>query len=334
LKYFLKSLKLKNETYFKSWHLLSLILSIEENKEESFKVTSFIINEIDEFLTESVNLSLLSPILKQIFIQVKITQLAIIESLFGIEQTLANLPEVFDLFNKLFQDSLDSTQQLDESFKEHKKSKSSTSSKLTKIKSIKPHKKQTQDIKTPSSTTTSSPYQFKSNHITEPKILQKLWILSSVIYAKAGLTTEAEQSLIDAEKSYHPTTELHATLAQLKSLSDPNAALQEYEKALTLDRKSLNVIVGFSNLLLNTDNKKLIFIDEKDTLAGLARVKLLLETVAETFEGSFNSEVWWLLSLIYEKFKDKKRLKESLWRSVELEETRGVRSFDSVEAWV
>lgn len=330
LKLFLKNLIERDEIYFKSWHLLSLILSIEENKEESFKIISFLINEINDYLNSDIIQLSLSLDLKQIFIQIKFTQLAIIESLFGIEQSLDTLPELFELFNKLFQNSLEIIQPKTPEFN-HKKSLSIASvHTLSKIKSITPYKKKEASSTNPVSTTS---YKFKQKHSTEQKILQKIWILSSLIYSKSNLLKEAEQSLLDAENCYRPNSKTHTTLGLLISNSNPKLALSEFEKALSLNRSSLKTIVGFSNLILNESNEKILFIDEKDKVAAIARVKLLLETASETFQGAYNSEVWWLLSLIYERFKDKSRLKQSLWKSVELEESRGVRSFAKVDPW-
>lgn len=308
LKLLLKTLQSTSITYFKSFHLLALILSIEENKEESFKIISFIKQEVEEYIGATP----VVPIpFKTQFIEIEISRLGIIESLYGIEQTLDSLSGLFNLYNQLFGSSKRESPVQPTVTKTHKPSRSINSTTLANIRS----KKEPQPKQTPKPST------------LESKILQKIWLLSAIIYAKLELYRESEEAIIEAENTLYPTHETHAILGLITSTTRPKFALEEFEISLS-SKLSLSSIVGFSNLILSDSS---IFIDDKDKLAGIARTKLLLETIVETFEGAYSSEVWWLLSLIYEKFGDEARLKKSLWKSVELEESRPVRDFSVVE---
>lgn len=309
LKNFLNNQTIKNLVYFQSWHLLALIVSIEENKDESYKIINFLVNEIQDVLETGSSLSLE---LKQTFIEIKITQLAIVESLFGIEQSLDSLPELFALFNQLFKDTIS-----EPPTSEPTTNNLNRTSTLTKIKSIRSHK----EIKTAPKPTTKQPPSIQN------KLLQKIWLVSANIYFKANLLEDSEQAIAEAEKIYKPTCETHSTLGLITSVARPELALKEFEIALNIDRDYPLAIIGLSNLVLESTE---IFISEKDSNAAIARVKILLELLTEKFNSSMISEVWFLLSKIYEKYGDKKRFRNSLWKSVELEETRPIRDFTNI----
>ncbi|KAH3676378.1 hypothetical protein WICMUC_002009 [Wickerhamomyces mucosus] len=337
---FVKTLKNDTLIYFKSIHLLALVLSIEENKEESFKIINFLIQEIIEFLENSTSVESLSFELKRQFIEIKITQLSIIESLYGIEQSLDSLNELFELFNKLFQNVIiknpepiavaSSTQY---NAKEHKKSLSLTRHQtLTKIKSISKSHKNKPTIKNDPENNSLNQLKISKEYTKECRLLQKIWLITSQIYFKLNLIKESEESLVEAENSYKPTDE---TFFQLGSLFIKGKrltyALKEFEKGLELNKNSIPCIVGLSNLILDDNNANdQVFINEKDRLAALARIKIYLEDISKSFQGNLTSEVWFLLSKIYEKFGDAKRLNRSLWRAIELEESRPLRDFNNV----
>lgn len=318
LKNFLTKQTVKNLTFFKSWHLLALIVSIEENKDESFKIINFLINEIDEFLELTQGESL-SIELKNCFIQIKITHLSIIESLLGVEQSLDSLPELFALYNNLFKEPI-----VQESEKiESKSNQLHRTSTLAKIKSIRSHK----EVKT---TPAPAPPTIKIS-IEQAKLLQQIWLVTSTIYSKANLFEDAQQAVLEAEKSYKQTSETLTTLGLISIVDDPQLSLKSFEKALDIDRDYSLAIIGLSNLFLHQNSAQVkIFVNEKDSRAAIARVKILLELLTERFNSSMISEVWYLLSQIYEEYGDKKRFRDALWKSVDLEETRPIRDFSYV----
>lgn len=322
LKYFLTKQTTKNTIFFKSWHLLALIVSIEENKDEAYKIVNFLVSEITDFLelTQGENLSFE---IKSCFIQIKITQLAIVESLLGIEQSLDSLSELFSLFNQLFKDSLPETVEN----KPPQTANLHRSSTLTKIKSIRSHKevkpKHHQQQQQPTKHSRSKPL------IDQDKLLQQIWLVTSTIYFKAGYLEDAAQAIDESEKAYQVTPETLTIRGLVTNIKTPEISLRQYEKALGLNRDYPLAIIGISNLFLAKENKN-IYINEKDSNAAIARVKILLELLTGRFDTSMVSEVWFLLSKIYEKYGDKKRYRNSLWRSIELEETRPIRDFNYI----
>lgn len=323
LKVLLQRLSKTSLVYFQSWHLLALTLSVEENKDEAFKVVGFLVSEVSDFIS-------MGPVevsFRDVFVEIKITQLAIIQALLGAEQALESLSELFELFHSLFADSIvdEEMPTSKESYhdKTHKRSVSLVRTQtLQKIKSTL-HK----DFKPHLTTLTPSQIFVDAKATFVKRTLQRIWLCASQIYLQSGLLKEAEEAIVESEKSYLPTADSHVALALLASKQRPQLSMKEFDAALSIEMLHIHSIVGYANLVLTNDSTA--FISEKDNLAAIARVKILLESVSETFHGAHTAEVWWLLSQIYEKYDDT-RLKKALWRCVELEETRPVRFFGIV----
>ena len=322
VKTLLQNVSKTSSIYFQSCHLLALILSIEENKDEAYKVIGFLSSEVAEFIETS-------PIplqLRDVFLQIKMTQLAIIQSLLGPEQALDSLPELFALFHKLYSDFIVSNVANGDApspEKSHKHSlslaRTQTLQTIQKIKTIgrKDHKE-----KTAQQQITIDPLA-----VAIKQKLQQVWLLAANIYYQLNLPVEAEEAIVESEKCYRPTSDSHVALALLTLDKRPELSFKEFDNALLLEKLSIPAVVGYAQLVLTA--KESVFISERDQLAAISRAKILLETASETFAGAHTSEVWWLLSLIYERFNDN-RLKGSLWKCVELEEIRPVRSFTVV----
>lgn len=70
-----------------------------------------------------------------------------------------------------------------------------------------------------------------------------------------------------------------------------------------------------------------IFISRDDEIAAVTRAQGLLELLLQSGHGFNCSEAWWLMSLIKERNKDWDGATTALWKSVGLEESRGVRNY-------
>ena len=71
---------------------------------------------------------------------------------------------------------------------------------------------------------------------------------------------------------------------------------------------------------------QLTFVNETDRSAAYARLKFLLEcAILESIDAYYSPEVWWYLSLIYEKYQDDE-YKNSLLKCVKYQELNPVRS--------
>lgn len=174
----------------------------------------------------------------------------------------------------------------------------------------------------------------------ESQLLQDLWLWAFKLYYKVGQFEEAEQCIVEAETALAPNYNTHACLGMLTSKERKFLSLQEFEKALEEVEDKKNsfhksaygwALLGLCKLFVIDDEpQNSLFISSKDKNAGLIRLKNYLEDYARCWPFGYNSpEVWWYLSLVYEKVDDKILYAKSLWRTVELEDYRPVRGYET-----
>lgn len=297
-------------------------------------------------------------------LQLKLTQLSIWESTYGAHYILEYLPEVFMLYNELFDidievDKTDGAHLRTNIAKwshrpsfidpsSHQTNGIKQESHLSKEKKIaKDRIKRMSKISKPKEKHehSSNERSMKKLNVTERSILQDIWVWTSKIYLKVGLLEEAEQCIVEAESILEPNTKTITTLGLICSSDRKFLALQEFERSLEIlnepknyyKKKELgNTLLGLCKLIILDDNiNNSLFISTKDLSSGLIRLKNYLEQFSQSWPfGYNNSEIWWYLSLIYEKIEDKVMLTKSLWKCVELEDFRPVRDFDCCSEFI
>lgn len=294
-------------------------------------------------------------------LQLKLTQLAVWEQIHGVAYIVDYIPEVFVLYHELFDEVViekddaevhlvlndhevdgrwshrpsvldpepsDSPDVKLAKDRQAARDKIKRMSKITPVQAkIKP-KPRPEDIK--------DPLQLRL-FILEKKILQDVWLWTSRIYLKIGLLEEAEQCIVEAETIHEPNVKTYTHLGLLTSGSRKFLSLQEFERSLELfteqeyNKKDYgSALLGLCRLFIIDDKiNNSLFISSKDLNAGLIRLKTLLEQFSRSWPYGYNSaELWYFLSIIYERIDDKVHLMKSLWRSVELEDFRPVRGFE------
>ncbi|CAI4036758.1 SMKI16G0645 [Saccharomyces mikatae IFO 1815] len=291
----------KNPNYYKAWHLLALCRSVQEDKEISYKIVCSVLEAMNESLQN--NTLLLHD--RWQFIHLKLTQLAIIEEIFGTLEALETLPEVFELYTTLFSDS------------------------KPEFSSMGPKYSQTKEY-----------------------LLQMIWIFAANMYMRTKDNDEdAKAAIKEAINVESKFKNLNSNIANgyLSIIKDePNVALKEFETVLYYDENNLDALIGFAELIfpeeLSIDEKnlesyytlsleekpskraQLTFVNETDRSAAYARLKFLLEcAILESIDAYYSPEVWWYLSLIYEKYQDDE-YKNSLLKCVKYQELNPVRS--------
>lgn len=377
---------------FKAWNLLVLLLtSFETNDPDYTKVIkpskppihaqngvangvangqlAATVRESEKFINNALNIAglfidkhhqkdiKLTTEVKYEILQLKLTQMAVWESIYGVQYILEYLSEVFILYHELFDIEVDTTPASNgivpgvsaetkwshrPSFIDpipvavnggsngHAKGLSKEAQiardaikKLSKSSSKKDIK-----VSAPSATL---------DNVVERKILQEVWLWTSKVYLKIGLLEECEQCIVEAESSYEPNVQTFTALGSLTSKSRKFLSLQEFERSLevlnTLPYNRLdygNTLVGLCKLFIVDDQKdNSLFISAKDLNAGLIRLKNLLEKYTLSWPyGSNNVEIWYYLSKIYETIDDKILLTDSLWKCIHLEDYRPVRGFE------
>lgn len=367
---------------FKTWNLFVLILSAldvngstEATPSGPLKSGSATMNgnqksteplrDLETFIKSALNIAAIYlsknkevPVeVRYDILQLKLTQMALWESIYDVQYVLDNLPDVFQLYYELFNVPTeiirDSNLKMDSTVNSTWSHRPSFIGPLEK-KIHRLDKKEKQSIKRLSRMgTMKSTINSKSDEnlelrsrnsvsIIERKILQELWLWTMRIYAKIGLTEEAEQCVVEAETVWEPNVKTFSSVAMLTSKTRKFLSLQECERCLEfLDREDINFqireygssILCLAKLFIVDDNlENLIFISTKDLNAGVIRIKNYLERYLLSWPYGFNnSEIWYYLSKIYEMLDDRTLLSYSLWRAIDLEDTRPVRSFEVVD---
>lgn len=292
-------------------------------------------------------------------LQLKITLVAVIEAKHGTEAALEVVVEVFALFRELF-DGIELNEQITRASSKrdarwsHRPSvmdpKGTIDSTREKYSTREQNHKISRSSIDSRRSTKGKPGQIlrSKNHkaaATESEerlILQRLCLWAASIYLKLELFDEAEQCIVEAETVAAPNVETYAYLGLLTSKSRKFLSLQEFERSLELFNTPKNAfnkrgycatLLGMCKLFIVDDDKEnSLFVSNKDLRAGLIRLKNYLESFSTCYPYGHNcSEVWYYLSSIYETFDDKPLYADALWRCVELEKNRPVRSYDICE---
>lgn len=377
---------------FKTWNLLVLLVTAFEanNPGDSKESEKFIENALNiAGLYISKNRKRLLVEAKYEILQLKLTQLAVWESIYGTSYILEFVGEVFILFHELFDfeqskgsDVLDSTKGLKDNKWSHRPSfldanaqptnyEPETFSSPAEEESVEGRPKEkllrrlsrvashggrsitsavSKIVERPEAQVAKGRYVGQPPSSTptkiagfkpEKRILQEIWLWAAKIYIQVGLLEDAEQCIVEAETVHEPNVRTFNALGYLTASDRKHLSLQEFERALEIlthdeDHSFTktdygNTILGLSKLFFLNEPESSLFISEKDKEAGIIRLKNLLEKHTLSWPyGSNNSEIWFYLSKIYEIIDDKPLLTQSLWRCVELEDFRPVRSFISI----
>ena len=383
---------------FKTWNLLVLLLTSFETNDPDYakvvkpsKTTSNGQNgvangvngllgasarESEKFINNALNIAglfidkhrqkeiKLTTEVKYQILQLKLTQMAVWESIYGVQYILEYLSEVFILYHELFDIEVKTTPASNgtvaggpaETKWSHRPSfidpmavanggsnGQANSSSNGHVKGLSKEAQIARDaIKKLSKSSSKKDLKISApittlDNIVERKILQEVWLWTSRVYLKIGLLEECEQCIVEAESSYEPNVQTFTALGSLTSKSRKFLSLQEFERSLevlnTLPYNRLdygNTLVGLCKLFIVDDQKdSSLFISAKDLNAGLIRLKNLLEKYTLSWPyGSNNVEIWYYLSKIYETIDDKILLTDSLWKCIDLEDYRPVRGFE------
>lgn len=293
-------------------------------------------------------------------LQLKMTQLAVWEANQGVEYILESVAEIFALYHELFQETgdlghtrqhsgvsraegrwshrpsvIDPADVTVMATREKPKDKSLAKERIKRLSHVAHDPERPRVLSKTVRATKMAPPATKKD---ENRILQEVWLWTASIYLKLGLLEEAEQCIVEAETADKPNVKTFTLLGLLTSKSRKFLALQEYERSLEVfhspeeryNRKAYGLtLLGMCKLfIIDDETDSSLFISSKDLDAGLIRLKNYLEQYSLCWPYGANcSELWYYLSTIYEKFDDKVLFKKALWKCVDLESDRPVRSY-------
>lgn len=169
-----------------------------------------------------------------------------------------------------------------------------------------------------------------TDHVDERKLMHDIWLWASKLFEKCGQISDAEGCVREAESIYKETSESYAMIGELLIDSNPKLALQQFEISLELcSQKNLEAVIGLAKLTLSVTGNE-VFVGQHDRMAALGRCKNYLELMTINFDTSTVPEVYYYLSKIYREYNDKTMEENMLWKTVQLEDDRPVRSVDQV----
>lgn len=295
-----------NPECYKAWHLLALCESIHENKEVSFKIVCSVL----EAMRESLNEKKLQITDRWQFVQLKLTQLSLIEELFGTLDASELLPEVFELYSTLFPSDTDEFDRIGDQCKQTKEYLLQAIWVFAANLYMRLGDRSA-DAKKAIKEATEVTDQFKNLNCDIASGFLKL------------VNGNARSALTDFETVlfYDP---LNVTaLVGLAEIVFPEE-LNESEKTL---REYWHLKESSPRVSKPNDTKHDVFLSELDKSAACARLKFLLEyAITKSVDAYHSPEVWWYLSSIYEKYEDQS-YKDSLLNCVRYRESDPIRGF-------
>lgn len=321
----------KDPLFYKAWHLLALCKSVQEDKQDSYKIICSVlesmVNESDVVTDED----------KWQLINLKITQIYLLNEIFGTRDAIEIIPDLFALYHDLYDDDNDNN-----------------------IDSNNSHNEET------NKNTKNSIYFYSRDKLF---ILQTIWLLTAEFYMELydqerqmcenndevdgikELLQEAKNAIKESNKinTSFKNINYYIVNSYLSLLQgSPKNSMAELEKALFYDDMNVDAIVAMSELVLplKADHKDIeaylplisstkeplketetIFANETDQSAAYARLKLLLEScIIGNIDAYYSAEIWWFLSQIYEKYQDRE-YPDSLLTCIKNKETTPIRAF-------
>lgn len=339
---FLQSFVLKeNPFFYKAWHLLSLCKSIKEDKQDSYKIICSVLESLQNNDNDTNN-EIKDKNNKKAWeiINCKITELYLIDEIFGTKESMESLPDLFETFHKVYNND----------------------SKLDKKQNI-----QLQDIWLLTAELYMKLYE------QEKELINNNGDDNDATNSDKNLSDllkQAKEAIMEAKKLKLNSTDMTCSIIEgyyYMLEGNLTTALNKFEQALDYDKNNVDALVGYSQLILSNDdnqkqnekfnesivkledylplmetklcdtyqntqlNKSQLFINKSNQLAAFAYVKLLLErSIINSIDAFYSGDIWWYLSLIYEKYQERE-YQNALLTCIRNKETTPIRPFKCLQ---
>ena len=299
---------------YKAWHLLALCRSIQEDKEVSYKIICSVLNALEQEFTTS-NYSGVKHEDKWQYINMKITEIHLINEIFGTAEALESMPELFSVYNKLF----------DADAKEKTTTKPSFSkSKEYLLQSI--------------WLLAAQLYMNGEEHIEDArgairearKVTKdftnvNIAVADGQLLFRQGDFKAALKQFEDA--LYHDDLNADAIIGFAQLVFPDETTNSASEQQLVDYCKLSDGTENPSAPKFDADEYDKFFGNRVDKSAVFARLKLLIDcALVKSVEAYFSPEIWWYLSLIHEKYGNKE-MKDTLLNCIKNKETCPLRPF-------
>ncbi|CDO96361.1 unnamed protein product [Kluyveromyces dobzhanskii CBS 2104] len=294
--YLKKQILTPHPEHFASWHLLALCEScINEDLQVSFKIVNSVIQSMCELFDENKYFSIDE---KWQFIHIKLTQIQLVRDMFALEDALEILPEVFELYHRLFANESETLGS------EYNKSNDYL------LQSIWLFALELYLENDDMENVQEALDEFKN--VTSKYANLNHNLAQGFVFLTHG---HFENAMAEFEKVLHyDFTSVEALLGMAKVI------LKDEEISLDEDLKHSSV--------RDPRNRSANLPTSLEASSAVARLKFLFEQLVDkSIEGHQTSAVWWYLSKIYEIYNDSNRQQEALWQCVKFEELQPVREF-------
>lgn len=301
-----------NPTFYKAWHLLALCRSIQEDKEISYKIICSVINAMDQDF-EQKNFKKISNEEKWQYINIKITEIYLINEIFGNNDALESIPDLFTNYNKLYSNSNnDDTKSLSRSPQYLLQSIWLLAAQLYMN-----DPEHYEDAKG-----AIKEAQKKSDSFTNINIA----ITNGHLLKKLGKFTESFEEFENALNCDNLNIDAIIGFAEFvfpeeTSTTASEQQLIEYCKLNPYKQEDLKKIEP------NNDDYEKFYGNDVNKSAAFARLKLLIDcSLNKSIDAYYSPEIWWYLSLIHEKYGNK-QVTDTLLNCIQNKETAPLRSF-------
>ena len=304
-----------NPTFYDAWHLLALCRSVQDDKESSYKIISSVLDSIEstdgpKTLRE-----------KWQFINLKITEIYIVDEIFGRGEALDLLPDLFSTYNTLFDTS---------------KVKSGYYDNV-------PFKRSPRYLLQCIWLCAATFYLDTDEHLNDAKDAireaQKLEdgssdtnldirVANGYLLMKQGKLRQARREFENVLYQDSLNTEGIIGLGKLTFFDDIDGLQRSPSEKELADYVHLIPDVSEKKDEKNSDTElEPLFVNDGDRLAMYGRLKLLLDcAIIQSIEAYNSPEIWWYLSLIHEKFENPAR-KDTLLMCIKSRENLPLREF-------
>ncbi|AET41196.1 Ypp1p Ecym_7370 [Eremothecium cymbalariae DBVPG len=313
----------RNPKDYRSWHLLALCESIQEDKETSFKIVCSVLDAMGEAL-DNCKLSIAD---RWQFVHLKLTQLLLVKEMIGVKDALEMLSEVYQLYAALFPKPADPPNSKDELRlgPKHKESKE--------------YLLQFIWFFTSRLFLQANDLENAAEAIDEAKSVTQVFTNLNINIARGYLSLSTDTHVAMSEfqlvLSFDPLN-IDAIIGFAKLVypddSEHVETLDKHKHILSATSKgpfSSNSIPPPATVAATTDVRTAdTFANEKDRSAAVAQLKLLLEGCIETSIDAYHTpEIWWYVSRVYDEYGDSERLEPALWKCMKFQELQPIRDF-------
>ncbi|SMN17714.1 similar to Saccharomyces cerevisiae YGR198W YPP1 Cargo-transport protein involved in endocytosis [Maudiozyma saulgeensis] len=299
-------------TFYKAWHLLALCRSIQEDKEISYKIICSVMNAMDQEFA-SIQFKNISQENKWQYIHIKITEIHLINEIFGTDEALESLPELFTSYHKLFGDSP----------KDEIKGPLSRSPEYL-LQSI-------WLLAAQLYMNNAEHFEDAKGAIKEAKAVSNdftnvnISITNGHLLFKLGKFTESISHFEDALHCDDLNVDAIIGFAAFVFPNDTTTSASE-QQLIDYCKLQNSEEVNEKNKFAG-DDYELFCGNDVNKSAAFARLKLLIDcSLNKSIDAYYSPEIWWYLSLIHEKYGNNE-ISDTLLNCIQNKETCPLRSF-------